>query len=170
MTNMSLLKETVRNVIQGNSVIIGNSLGSTFSQLENFRGYKVVTGASQPRAPGNYLFLDNETGEPIQMPPNSLPIMMFLIPTVPILDDGNSYYDIYLYDDTSFSNTYAPWGGNGSFYGSAINTKAMIGVNSNGNGTVFSNFAGYPYVGYESSGNTVTDGTIQIYVYYLTKD
>lgn len=164
---MSLLTETVKTVIEGNNLIVGNTVNNQYVYQPNPRGYFVLTGAVEPRGLGNYLLLDNVTGEPVQLPPNTLTYKGFFLPTIPMesTDLTDSQIKLYLYDDTSFSNSYDNWGSNGRFTGEELNSKAVTEM-TDVSGT-FSDQAGYSYPGLEVENREFTAGQLQVYIYYI---
>lgn len=166
---MSLLKETVADVISGDVMTLSNSWGSSFRQYQNVNGYSVITGAFAPRDNGSeYLMLDNATGEPIVLPSNIVPWQIYIIPTVPMestdLSSANVVFNFY--DNTSFHNSYNPWGpAYSTFNGEELNSGGYLQVDDGGS---ISDFTGYPYLGGEVQNDSFTAGSLQIYVYYIS--
>ena len=166
---MSLLKETVADVISGDVLTIGNAWGSTFRQYENVNGYSVISGAFVPRDNGSqYLMVDNATGEPMVLPSNIVPWQVYIIPTVPLESTDLSSASVLFnfYDDISFNNSYNPWGtGYSTLTGEELNSGAFLQVDDGGS---FSDFTGFPYLGGEVQSESFTAGSLQIYVYYIS--
>lgn len=165
---MSLIRETVDTVIEGKYLVLNHALNTQFINAPNKLGYNVVTGTLIPRAQGNILAVDNFTGEPIQLPANSVPLYFFLVPVIPMqsADLSSAYISVTLSDDFNFSSTYAPWGSDGDFTGEELQYKNLFvpGVNDE----YMSDFAPYPYIGASVNDDDFTDGQVQIYVYYVT--
>ena len=170
---MSLLRESVAQVLQADVLYIKGDTQETKwndAQLHNFKGYNVITGVMAPRGNNSYLFVDNVTELPIQLPPNSIPVFTLLVPITPLVSTNlvTSTLQFYMFDDESFSNSVEPWGSlYGTHTGAEINSKAYF-ENSYTQGSL-SDYVGYPYFGVETSGPAFTDGSFQMYMYYITK-
>lgn len=164
---MSLLSETASTVIAGKYLKVDQAFNTQFRDTKNLKGYSVITGALVPRELGNYLALDNVTGEPIRLPPNVMPYKAFYVPTVP-LEGPNLNFSILqlrLWDDVNFSNAFNNWGSLGTFSGIELNTKCSTEM-SDVAGYV-SDFTGYTYPGMILGFNPLTAGQLQLYIYYI---
>ena len=156
---MSLLKEIKKTVIEGYIVAPvtsgGSGSGSTI--------YTVLTGYVEPRDQLNLLVLDNETNEPVTIPANTFPITTYMIPETPVTsnDLDSSYLNLYLYDDTSFSNGLVIAGGFNGYQVNTLCSNEMIDTV-----TLMSDVIDYPYIGFESSADFLS-GKIQVVMYFL---
>jgi len=156
---MSLLKELKKTVIEGqivSSVTSGGSgSGSTI--------YTLRTGYIEPRDQLNLLVLDNETDEPVTTPENTFPIATYMIPETAITstDLDSSYLNLYVYDDTSFSNGLPIAGGFNGYQVNTLCSNEMIATS-----TLMSDVIDYPYIGFESSADFLS-GKIQVVMYFL---
>lgn len=163
---MSLLKETASNVIDV-EYLVADNVYANFTNFKALQGYEVISGYLSPRGLGYYLARDNKTDEPIKLPPNSMPLQAYFIPSIP-LDGGDvAGYNIQLtlFEDEAFTNPSTnPWTSDGQWSGEDINGKAFTEMTDCY--SYFTDFANLPYVGIEVSNNPYTDGTFQLYIFY----
>lgn len=164
---MSLLNERVETVLEGKYLVVDHAFNTQFTNYANLQGFNAITGALVPRGLGNVLLVDNYTGEPVQMPPNSVPVYFLLVPTVPFQSADLSDSEIYIqfYDNENFSNLLQPWGSDSQFTGEELQHKNMFYAVDD---TYFTDFSGYPYIGAEVVDEAFTAGQVQVYIYYVT--
>ena len=167
---MSLLKESFSTVLAGENLVL-NGVGNNplFTGYNNLNGYHVISGAILPREQGNYLVLDNRTGDPIVFPANSSLFQAYFVPTVPLecADLDNVNLQLRLWDDLSFTNSFIPTSSAAvmDFSGTMANSRVFVQVDD---GEPMSDYIGYPYIGLAVSNEDITAGVLQVYIYYQT--
>lgn len=167
---MSLIKETTTTVIDADALVSGNVIAN-FSKVETARmilgPQKAVSGYVSPRAATDYLVLDNITNDPIILPPNSLPMRAFFIPTVPLASANLALnaLQVAFYDTPSFNNSYTP--SSTVVSGANLNSKAYVELTHCDE--LLADAAPYRYVGVTTT-NAFTDGTLQVYIQYQSFD
>lgn len=164
---MSLIKETTAHVLAGQSVIInGVSQEPKFQGYEHLNGAKVISGALLPRTQGDYLVLDNKTGDPLELPSNIGMFQVFFIPTIPLesANLGTASLTFKCFDDINFSNSFTPSFDNPTVSAEAANARAFIQIDD---GEVLSGYIGFPYCGVTVDNEDITAGVLQVYIYYF---
>lgn len=170
---MSLLNEKVSTVIQTEDLVLSNAYNAIANGVQSLRGYTVVAGYAEPREPGQYLFKDLLTQEPIIMPANTVPVYILLVP-LSEMDEGGNEFKFNLYSDPQFSSTWVLWyippppgDPRGVFTGSELNSKCLVPVAAGpGDGyAYFTDYTPYPYLGFEFTGNPITAGSFVAYAY-----
>lgn len=170
--NMSLISETIATVVQASSVSIQQTFSTNFDNVAVLDGYGVISGVVEPRTVGSYyLVVNEETKEPIVLPPNSAPIKFIFNPINPISPLVGSGIGPVLSNNTQFGAVYKPFlwytedfqmMPNGSTVSADAGVNKSFQINS---------FAPYPYLCVEvfgTPGNNWTNGKIQIYLFYKT--
>ena len=165
---MSLLSETVATVLEGKFLKYENLLNVEFGNIGLLDGYEVISGSVEPRTTGgNLLVLDDTTGEPLVLPPNSAPYKFVYLPTVPLqnLDPSGSGIAPFLSSDTSFTLVYNP-------FGTQVTMNQMTPAGCTMPALVtqsvqLDNFVGYPFLCMSVFGPySFTAGKVQIYLFY----
>ena len=171
---MSQLSETVVTVQQSNIGITESATATVFVNLEGLEGYKVIIGSVEPRTPAStYLILDDETGDPVQLPPNTVLYKFFFYPTVPLVSaSGSMGIGPLLFSDQAMTTFYDPFG----WYcqldqinpkGSSVTALVYAAQPPR---AVLSDYVGYPYLGVKVYGGVdpITSGKVKVYLYYNT--
>lgn len=157
---MSLITESVATVIEGQSVLLNNANFETLTTLPEF--YKVFVGYASPREIGYYLLKDSE-GNYLQLPPNSVALYSFFVPFLPLESGDNSMttVDTFFADNPQLtSKTNRGF----SFTLDQITLRCMNQVTYTSESAEFYN--NNPYIGINTSVNPITNGTLQVYIYY----
>ena len=169
---MSLISETVDTVIQANTVLLGSASNISLQNAAALDGYSVISGVVEPRTVGaNYLVVNEETKEPIVLPPNSAPIKFVFNPLEPIYPLFDSGIGPIFSSNTEFGAVYNPFQWyviDNQMMPNGCTTSADSGVNKS---FQIDNFLPYPYLGVEMlgvPGNNWTTGKVQIYLFYKT--
>ena len=167
---MSLLQETSSVTIAGR-VLVLNDVGNIplFSGYNHLNGSHVISGAIVPRVQGNYLVVDNKTGNPIEFPANSSLFQVYFVPTVPLecADLDNVDLQLKLWDDLNFSNSFIPSTGFAvtHFSGTQANSRCFVQMDD---GEDMSEYTGFSYIGLTVSNEDITNGVLQVYIYFQT--
>lgn len=168
---MSLISEKVNTVQESSIGVVKSAFNTRFTNLEALNGYKVISGSVEPRAAGATYLVVDDNGDPVQLPPNSLPYKFFFYPTE-LLDGPNNGMGIgpLLFSDEMMSTFYDPFGWYAPM--SQINPKgcsvtALVFFPPK---AVLSNYNGYPYVGVKVYGglDPITAGKVKVDLYYNT--
>lgn len=168
---MSLLSETVSTVQQSQLGVVNTAYNTPFSNLEALQGYSVVCGTVEPRTIGStYLLINESTGEPVQLPPNSMPYKFFFEPIVPLqgLDPGAGIGPL-LFSDETMNTFYDPFGWYAPLEQINPNGCTVTALVFGPKTAVLANYADYPYVGVKVYGGVdLTAGKVKVYLYYTS--
>lgn len=169
---MSLISETVATVVQANSVNVATAFNVSLENIAVLDGYGVISGVVEPRTVGSYyLIINEETKEPVVLPPNSAPIKFIFNPIDPISPLFGSGIGPIFSSNTEFGAVYNPFQWyvtDNQMMSNGCTTSADAGVIKS---FQINSFAPYPYLGVEvfgAPGNNWTNGKIQIYMFYKT--
>ena len=167
---MSLLTETVSTVVQASKVNIGATFNIDLANVGALDGYYVGVGSIEPRAVGSkYLVVNEETKEPIVLPPNSVPYKLVFVPIVPLQSPNLSLAALSprFTDDTQFTNVYDAFGWQAlgdQIMPSGCSVLASTAITA----YELSNFVGFPYLFITVNSASFTAGKVTIYMYYKT--
>lgn len=153
-------------MLQANSVSVVKVEDIVFTGTLN--GTKVLTGVLSPRETQVSLLFQDENGDPLQLPPGTLPVRALFLPLVPIESEDltDTFFSFALYDNVNLNNMYVPWSSYNDCDGKRMNAKMMLDLVNLG--STAAAFAPYPYVGMAMGGlSPVTSGTVQIYLFYI---
>ena len=165
---MSLITEKVQTVLQGQVVEAEQFVAPVWAGASLGRQL-ILQGTVTPRAIGLYTIADVNTGLPVQLPANALPIKMLFEPLTTLTAvNTNNVLISGVFGDLNFQNVYQPWIAGAwftNFTATDVNHRAIFET-SNTQASP-SSFTAFPYVGVQIAGASLTGGSLLVTVYYV---